>query len=246
MPEPTTDVLAAFVAPSDPIPLTPADFAWAAAQLGCRMAVVRAFAEKESRGSGYDTARRPKILYERHVFRRNTGGQFDKAAPDLSNPSPGGYGKESGQYPKLARAMALHRIAALKACSWGAFQILGENHKEAGFQNVTDMVDAMVTGGPAAHLAAFVSFIRSWPRLHQAVVAGDTKTMARLYNGPDFAKNDYDTDMDKLIARYEAEAQTPPAAAPAVAPATPPAKKVKAQPTEPPASVEPNVNEGGR
>ena len=205
MSDTTTAILAAFVAPTGPAKLTPADFAAAAQLLGCRVSVIRAFAEKESPRSGFDADRRPTILFERHVFRRNTGGMFDKVAPELSNPQPGGYGKESAQYPKLAKAVELNRIGALKACSWGRFQILGENHTLAGFLSVEDMVQAFVTGGEAAHLEAFVRFIRSQPRLHRAVVEGDAKTMARIYNGPNYAANSYDTDLAELIAKYDAE-----------------------------------------
>lgn len=221
MPTTTDAALAAFVAPNAPALLTAADFAAAAPLLGCRVSVIRAFAEKESPRSGFDDARRPTILFERHVFRRSTGGMFDKVAPELSDPKPGGYGKESAQYPKLAKALELNRIGALKACSWGRFQILGENHKLAGFQSVEDMVQAFVTGGEAAHLEGFVSFIRSQPRLHRAVVEGDAVTMARIYNGPNYAANSYDTDLAALIAKYDAEA----AAAAKPVQADPPAQK---------------------
>ena len=125
--------------------------------------------------------------------------------PELSDPKPGGYGKESAQYPKLAKAIELNRIGALKACSWGRFQILGENHKLAGFDSVEDMVQAFVTGGEAAHLEGFVRFIRSQSRLHRAVVEADATTMARIYNGPNYAANNYDTDLAELIAKYDAE-----------------------------------------
>ncbi|MGG7377547.1 N-acetylmuramidase domain-containing protein, partial [Escherichia coli] len=35
----------------------------------------------ESSGAGYQADRRPKILFERHVFHRLTGGRFDAAHP---------------------------------------------------------------------------------------------------------------------------------------------------------------------
>src|SRR3954452_6107463 len=39
----------------------------------------------ETRGFGFFDDRRPKILYERHIFHARTGGRFDATATDLSN-----------------------------------------------------------------------------------------------------------------------------------------------------------------
>jgi hypothetical protein len=56
-------------------------------------AEVWAILEVETSGSGYLPDGRPRILFERHIFRRQTEGRFDAAAPDLSQPTAGGYGK---------------------------------------------------------------------------------------------------------------------------------------------------------
>ena len=71
-------------------PLGDQAFAEAAQALGCDVAAVRAVAEVESRGSGFDAQGRPTILYERHVFSRNTApkGKFDAQAPDISFGDP--------------------------------------------------------------------------------------------------------------------------------------------------------------
>ena len=44
----------------------------------------------ETTGCGFLPDRRPKILFERHVFRRETRDRFDASNPNLSNPRPGG------------------------------------------------------------------------------------------------------------------------------------------------------------
>lgn len=102
---------------------------------------------------------------------------------------------------KIARAYALDPVAALKAPSWGMFQILGENHKACGFANVKSYALAMFTS-PAAHLRAFVAFVRASPRLHEALIARDWAAFARAYNGPQYAKYEYDKKMAAAYARH--------------------------------------------
>ena len=46
----------------------------------------------ETRGCGFLPDRRPMILFERHIFSRETNHQFDNAHPDISNRKTGGYG----------------------------------------------------------------------------------------------------------------------------------------------------------
>jgi hypothetical protein len=41
--------------------------------------------------------------------------------------------------------MLIDQTAALKACSWGLTQILGENHRMVGYDSVQDMVSAIMT-----------------------------------------------------------------------------------------------------
>src|SRR5713226_6978084 len=72
----------------------------------------------ETSGCGYLPDRRPKILYERHVFHRLTQGQYDDG--DISDPSAGGYGARGAhQYDRLGQAIADDRTAALQSASWG-------------------------------------------------------------------------------------------------------------------------------
>src|ERR1700722_9083799 len=62
----------------------------------------------ETSGCGYLGDRRRKILFERHIFSRLTGGRFDADDPDVSQPSSGGYGPGGAhQYERLAAAMLL-------------------------------------------------------------------------------------------------------------------------------------------
>lgn len=192
MPRPVAGPLAALLAPGLRTPLATADFAQAATTLGCDVAAVRAVATVESSRKAFDDVGRPTILYERHLFHRLTYGAFDGAAPDLSNAEAGGYGTFASQYGKLERAYVLAADAALGACSWGMFQILGLNHAAAGFATVVDYVRAMCqTEGD--HLRAFVKFIQANASMQVALRAHDWTSFALHYNGPRFHENHYDT-----------------------------------------------------
>lgn len=180
----------------------------AAQALGCEVAAVRAVAEVESRGNGFDAQRRPTLLYERHVFSRNTTpkGKYDAANPDVSfnKPyAPGTFGNTEQQWLKLGKAYGLDPQAALKAPSWGMFQILGENHRACGHANVVDYVRAMTTS-PDAQLQAFVAFVRSSPRLLKALRERNWAAFARAYNGPNYAQYQYDQKMAAAYARHAA------------------------------------------
>lgn len=189
-----TSELADVLTPGPRTPLTENDYATAAQTLGCNVAAIRAVATVECSRNAFDDLGRPTILFERHLFHRMTDGRFDASAPDISNGEAGGYGKFSQQYPKLARAYALDPDAALQACSWGMFQILGSNHQAAGFGSVVAFVRAMCQS-ESEHLNAFVNFIRAHDAMHRALCAHDWATFARHYNGPQFHKNDYDRKM---------------------------------------------------
>src|SRR5262247_3943288 len=66
----------------------------------------------ETRGCGFLSDRRPVILFERHIFARETQHKFDAAHPDISNKTPGGYGAAGAhQYDRLETAIALNRTA---------------------------------------------------------------------------------------------------------------------------------------
>jgi len=152
-------------------------------------ASIWAVLEVETSGCGFLEDRRPTILYERHIFHRLTGGRFDDG--DISSPVCGGYGAFGGhQYDRLNRAIALDSNAALQSASWGLGQIMGENFREAGFASVEDMVSAM-SDSEDAQLAAVAAFI-SARGFASALRAQDWSTFARGYNGPAYAKNQYD------------------------------------------------------
>ena len=173
----------------------------AAKKIGCQVAAVRAVIDVESRG-GFQADGRPKILFERHYFHRLTKGKFSKKHPDISKSSWGGYGKYSAQYGRLHRAIELNRNAALRSASWGAFQIMGDNYKVSGFDDVEDFVAAMVESEDK-QLGAFVGFVQG-NHLDDELRRLDWAGFARGYNGPAYKANKYDTKMAAAFALHNA------------------------------------------
>lgn len=166
-------------------PLTDADIAAAANEIGVDAALIPAVAEVESAGAGFLPDRRPKILFEAHVFGQRTGHRWDRAYPNISAPSwdRSLYGAAGAhQYDRLAEAIALDRKAALQSASWGRFQIMGFNAERCGFADVESFVAAM-RESEAAHLEAFIAFCRANDLLRYLVVH-DWRAFARGYNGP--------------------------------------------------------------
>lgn len=180
-------------------PLDKTAFDAATARLGCDAPTLWALLHVETSGCGYQPDRRPKILFERHIFHRLTGGQYDAQAPDISQPTPGGYGAGGAhQYDRLAAALALDETAALSSASWGLGQIMGENHASAGYATVQAMVADFVAS-EGAQLAGVAAFIVA-SNLAGAVAAGNWAHYAQGYNGANYAENHYDT---RLAAAHQ-------------------------------------------
>lgn len=187
--------------PCSSLPLSAAGLNAAMDNLGIDAPTVWAMLQVETHGCGCFTDRRPQILYERHIFSKLTNHTYDVAHPGISNPVAGGYG-ESGmpQYTRLGEAVSCDQDAALKSASWGLGQVLGENYAAAGYDSVSDMVQDMCASEDA-QLAAMVSFINS-NKLARFLQQQDWKSYAVHYNGPDYAKYKYDTNLAAAHTRF--------------------------------------------
>ena len=182
--------------------LTEADFKWAAAMLGCSVPAIKAVCEVEAPQGGFNPDGTPRTLFEGHKFHQFTGGRFSGTHPNISYPkwTKQHYGRSwQAEQGRLQVAMALDRDAALKSASWGKFQIMGFNCQVCGYANAKEMFNDFLTG-ERAHLMAFVKFIKADAKLWQALKDKNWAEFARRYNGPAYAKNQYDT---KLAAAYK-------------------------------------------
>lgn len=183
------------------VPLTLDGLRQAANLLRCDAAALLAVIDVETNGCGFLPDRRLRALFERHVFRRETGGRFDTIAPDLSAPSAGGYGSPgAGQYDRLARAMDIDERAALRATSWGLGQIMGFNAESAGYEGASEMITAF-SNSENAQLVAMARFI-CHDRLDAALRLHKWAEFARGYNGPGYWQHSYDGRLEAAYSRH--------------------------------------------
>lgn len=183
--------------------LTEQDFQRAASALHCDVPAIKAVDEVESRGAGFLPDGRPKILFERHIFRRQLlalgidTARFEREMPGIVNADPGGYVGGAGEWKRMDDAVAINRDAALASASYGRYQIMGFNWKAAGAVSLQDFINDMYRS-EGAHLDAFVAFV-----MHEGLAdklrRHEWAAFASRYNGPGFRKNRYDT---KLAAAY--------------------------------------------
>jgi hypothetical protein len=179
--------------------ITENDLNNAAEMLGCDVAAVKSVVEVESAGGGFFKDKRPKILFESRWFGKLTKGKFHSSHPHLSTRKwVRNYKGGTKEYGRLEEAMKLDRDAALKSTSWGMFQILGVNHKVAGYPNVEEFV-AFQVESEGAQLKAFVNFVKG-SKLDDELRDLRWADFARGYNGPGYKRNRYDT---KLANAYE-------------------------------------------
>lgn len=211
--------------------------------LNCEVAVLKAFAEVESGGKSSfwrlnngEGARIPAILYERHYFSKLTKGTHDKEHPDISwrvgyrkkanlgsNDDAMHDGKVDAEdvysdfassYLRLIKAFRLNPEAALRSCSWGKFQIMGDNFALCSAKDVDGFVTSVCTS-EIKQIALVAEFIRNKPRvwknpknkslgkeisLLDAVNTKDWAAIAFNYNGPGYKTYAYDS---KLKSAYE-------------------------------------------
>lgn len=176
------------------MPLSEKDYQNAATSLGVPVTAVKAVAEVEANGDGFLPDGRPKILFERHIFRKRLiakGVSTANTTPDIFNTSAGGYLGGTKEHDRLDKAAKIDRECALESCSWGAFQIMGYHWKALGYPSLQAFINAMYKDA-GSQLDAFVRFIKADNRLLTALRKLDWATFARLYNGPEYAKHNYD------------------------------------------------------
>lgn len=187
--------------------LSEQDFIAAAARLNAPLSAVKAVASVESNGNGFISGGRPKVQYEPHVMYDQLKKTFGAARAeaelakhrDLVARSAGSYQSLEKENADMDRAaQVIDRTCALQAASWGAFQIMGYHWKTCGYANLQAFINAQYSA--AGQLDSFIRFILADARLLNALRRKEWATFARIYNGPNYAKNRYDTklaDADK-------------------------------------------------
>ena len=189
------------------IRLAPGDFVRAAGRIGCEPAILQAVALVEAGSEGFDAKGRSRVLPEPHYFfRLLPPAKRDIAVKQgLAYPTWGEQPYDKTQdlrYARLERMAAIDLEIALDSCSWGLGQIMGANAETCGYKSATDMVTAFLTG-EGAQLDGMAGFILG-NGLADELRRKDWAGFAKGYNGPGYAKNQYDAKLARAYARLSA------------------------------------------
>ena len=187
------------------VALSSIDVAMVGRRIGTGEDEIRAVLAVETSGGGFDKLGRPRMLFEPHVFWRELGqGQKRTAAEaqGLAYPLWGMKPYPADSYAAFMRAYKLDPSAALRSASWGIGQIMGFNHKAAGYASAGDMVAAFCES-EKAQLDAMISFIRS-EGLDDDLRRHDWSGFARGYNGAGYATHGYHTKLAAAFAKWQA------------------------------------------
>ena len=182
--------------------LTDYDLPEIGALIGVGEDELHAVIEVETAGGGFDAKGRPRMLFEPHVFWRELPAAKRKGAEraGLAYPAWGAKPYPKDSYARLTMAMLLDPVAALRSASWGLGQIMGFNHKAAGYDTAQAMVAAFMDS-EAAQLEAMVRFIQS-EGLDDELRRRDWSAFARGYNGAGYAKHGYHTRLATAFAKW--------------------------------------------
>lgn len=178
-------------------------------RLGIEPALLKAVQIVEAAGrDGFLSDGRPQILFEGHIMYK----EFHKKFPDRDlaylckkfsmvfypkwNKSK--YFGGLGEYKRLELAKEIDEECALKATSWGMFQIMGFNHNLCGCKDVFDFVHKM-SESHEKQLELMYYFMNNSGCLKE-LKEKDWAGFAKKYNGPGYAQNAYD---QKLRNAYE-------------------------------------------
>lgn len=164
--------------------------------LDCEPEMLKAFVKVESSGSGFLPSRRPVILFESYQFYKNLKSagidpnKYIKQYPDIiTDKWIKNYSGGEKEWIRLDKAATINKNAAYLSTSWGLLQIMGSNYKLAGEKSVSDFV-AKMSKDEFSQLALGVEFIKS-QGIVSLMISKDFNGMARIYNGPGYAKNGY-------------------------------------------------------
>ncbi len=111
----------------------------------------------------------------------------------------GGYFGGEGEWLRLEKAMRLDASAAIRAASWGRFQILGTHYTLCNYTSPQAYMNAMKIS-ESYHLNCLVKFLKA-NRLVMPLNAHDWKTFAAAYNGPLYYIHHYDVSLANAYAR---------------------------------------------
>ncbi|WP_083341028.1 N-acetylmuramidase family protein [Chromobacterium amazonense] len=196
------------------------DFDNAAKELDLEVEIVKTFYNVEASGKGFLPSGIPKILYERHVVFKRSGGKDNKINTEENHelscskgyfqpkdytksewksiPKTDKYQDGIGSWVRFCKASrkgySVETIA--QSVSWGGFQVMGFNYKSCGFDSAIELADECFKS-ESAHLKLFVAYCKGNTELKKALKGKEWAKAARIYNGPRYELNKYDKKLEK-------------------------------------------------
>lgn len=186
-------------------------------RLGIDPGVAQAVLQVESGGDGFNKDGSLKIRFEPHIFDpTNENDQRDFA--DYFQYEPGNYYDQMYRKSKKAPWRRIHgsqkdehaamnwaaelttRTRALRATSMGSAQIMGFNHRVAGYNSPQEMFDAFQKSGDE-QVRGFFRYLEN-RGLIETLRARDLKGFARAYNGPGLVDT-YSKRMQEVLSQLE-------------------------------------------
>lgn len=179
----------------------------AAKEINIPVAMMMAIREVEARSDGFLPDGRPIILFERHKFYhylslkkgKNYADSIVRTQPNVCNPERGGYLGYEAEYDRINKALSIDNECGYYSASWGMFQIMGFNHKRAGYPYITDFIKGMYES-EVNHLRAVCNFIVADSKMVMAAKQKNFKRFAELYNGA--GQQGYDTKLKTAHDKY--------------------------------------------
>ncbi|GIW57567.1 MAG: peptidoglycan-binding protein [Candidatus Dojkabacteria bacterium] len=166
-------------------------------------ALLQAVIMVECRGTGYDRNGRLLIQFEPHWFvkihnRKNANklslkyvnGKYhvyDGKKLVLTN----GVELQDEEWEAFNKALKYDAEAAYEATSYGMPQIMGFNHKAAGYSSAEEMFVKFRDGGEEEHIRAFLRFLAN-TGLMNLLKEMKIADFAYYYNGPAYKRFKYD------------------------------------------------------
>ena len=164
-----------------------------------------AFVEVEANGVIYTEIhgqKMPVIRWEGHYFHRLLPPALLQRGIDanLAHPKVGGIKNPANQgqrYQMLAKGKSIHTVAAISSTSWGIGQVMGAHWQWLGYPSAQAFEDTATRGfgGQLEIMCRFLVKSGIIPHLKRR----DWSAVARIYNGPAYAKNRCDVKMRCLL-----------------------------------------------
>ncbi len=196
-----------------------------------------AVVEVESDGKSLEIDHKtPQLLFERHIFYR----ELKKRQPGkLQAAIDAGLAhqdwrrstqyKDQGTSTKrlelMAKARRIDEECANRSASWGVGQTMGFLAEELNFSNANTMLKYMIDGGIPAQVECMLREIKN-KKLISSLNNHDWAHFARIYNGPGYAANQYDTRMAAAERKWHNKLADEPDAPDANQPIDPPKTRV--------------------